>query len=266
MLCEAQDRVPYADYAVRKTLRKAMHDCCFPMHASELAAIRARLLPQKKHTTTTTRPVNDGGTTSTSTRQLSYAEQDQAIQARIPLPWRMRVRLPHVMLAWRLRLKDPGSAPVPGESITYVMTHNGGGKCFEKVETLEAVEARHLPIDRAYYLKSLRVPMDNIFCPILAQRLQLQKKKQAPVMQEGEDATASASSVVASTAVVAVGQKKKKRGLDADADAVEFQVNVLLWNILRDRPLQQDPAKRRACIDASPLARAFARARGADAP
>ena len=59
-------------------------------------------------------------------QQLSYAEQDEAIHKSIRMPWRPRVRLPHVQLAWRLRLLDPGSAPVPGESIEYVITNNGG--------------------------------------------------------------------------------------------------------------------------------------------
>ena len=151
------DKLPLEEYAVRKTLRKAMHDCCHPMHPSELRRIRAQAgLP----------PAAD------EHQPLSYAEQDQAILAKVPLPWRMRVRLPHVMLAWRMRLKDPGSAPVPGESITYVLTNNGGGKCFEKVETLETVRARHIPVDRAYYLKSLQVPVNNIFMPIFTQHLE----------------------------------------------------------------------------------------------
>ena len=130
--------MPYEALAIKKTLRKAMHDCCHPMRPQELASIRAQL-----------------SATGEADTPLSYAEQDQAILAGIPLPWRTRVRLPHVMLAWRLRLKDPGSAPVPGESISYLITCNGGGKCFEKAETLDAVRERLIPVDHTYYLKAV---------------------------------------------------------------------------------------------------------------
>jgi DNA polymerase elongation subunit (family B) len=112
LLDVVEDRLPYEAYAVKKTLRKGMADCCHPMRPAELLEIRGQL--RGAHT--------NGG----STAQLSYAEQDEAIHKRIKLRWRPRVRLPHVLLAWRLRLADPGSAPVPGESIEYVITNNGG--------------------------------------------------------------------------------------------------------------------------------------------
>jgi hypothetical protein len=101
-----------------------------------------------------------------------------------------------------------------------------GGKCSEKVETLETVKAKHIPIDRAYYLKSLRVPMDNIFLPIVMQQI-------------------STSSPSLSAAEV------RSRGVE--------QLDVLLWNIIRGRRLTQTKEKQQACIAASPIARAFAR-------
>jgi DNA polymerase delta subunit 1 len=109
-----EDRLPYEAYAVKKTLRKGMSDCCHPMRPSEVREIRRLLRTGGGHM------VGGHGP------QLSYAEQDEAIHRCIPLPWKPRVRLPHVLLAWRLRLADPGSAPVPGESIEYVITNNGG--------------------------------------------------------------------------------------------------------------------------------------------
>ena len=222
------DRVAPTDYAIRKTLRKAMHDCCHPMRPDELLAIRTAL---------------GLATTTNNQEQLSYAEQDQAILAKIHLPWRVRVPLAHVMLAWRLRLKDPGSAPVPGESISYLITCNGGAKCWEKVETLEAVLERKIPVDRAYYLESLRTPMNNIFLPIFMQRLR------APYA----DADADKKKKKRSAGAIAMDQKELTR-------RAQERVDVLLWNILRNQPLREDPAKRQASVAASPIARAFAAA------
>jgi hypothetical protein len=107
-----------------------------------------------------------------------------------------------------------------------------GGKCFEKVETLAAVRARHIPIDRSYYLKSLRVPMDNIFLPIVRQRIALA----SPALGEAE---------VRSRSV--------------------HEAQVLLWNIIRGRRLTQTKTKQQACLAASPLAMAFARQSAANA-
>jgi hypothetical protein len=56
-------------YAIQKTLRKSMQDVCFPMSADEIAAVRKRLPQPGKGD------------------QLSYAEQDEAIRLKIPLPW-----------------------------------------------------------------------------------------------------------------------------------------------------------------------------------
>ena len=103
LLDVVEDRLPLETYVIKKTLRKAMHDCCHPMTPEEIRSIREQL--------------GRGG--GGKGAELSYAEQDQAIHAKIPLPWRVKVRLPHVLLAWRLRLKDPGSAPVPGALFLY---------------------------------------------------------------------------------------------------------------------------------------------------
>ena len=83
------DTQPLQVYVHRKVLRKSFQDCCHPLTALELLAIRARL-------------------SGTGTGQLSYAEVDEAIKLKVPLGYRIRVNLPHVSLAWRLRLKDPG--------------------------------------------------------------------------------------------------------------------------------------------------------------
>jgi DNA polymerase elongation subunit (family B) len=50
----------------------------------------------------------------------------------------VRVRLPHVMLAYRMRQKDVGSAPVSGDVIRYIVTDNGqADKVWAKAESLE---------------------------------------------------------------------------------------------------------------------------------
>jgi DNA polymerase delta subunit 1 len=114
------DTVPMEAYAIQKTLRKTMQDVCYPMTAAEIASIRKKLPQPGKGD------------------QLSYAEQDEAIRLKIDLPWRIRVRLPHVLLAYRMRKKDAGSAPVSGDIIRYIVTNNGqNDKVWAKAESLE---------------------------------------------------------------------------------------------------------------------------------
>jgi DNA polymerase delta subunit 1 len=212
-----EDRVPLEQYAVKKTLRKSLQDCALPMTPTELAAIRARLYEGAKAISAPNPP------------QLSYAEVDAAIHAKIALPFRLRIKLPWVMLAWRMRLRDPGSAPVPGESISYLLTHNGSGeKCYGKVETMADVREKHIPVDRGYYLKALRTPVDGLFLPILMQRIRR----------------------ASSTTTIDIDKKTAQRELDR-----------LIWDVLKGRRLEHDPVTRSACIENSPLARAFARQR-----
>jgi DNA polymerase delta subunit 1 len=119
------DELPLETYAIQKTLRKSMQDVCFPMSADQVATVR-KLLAER------------GAQQGKGGAGLSYAEQDEAIRLKIALPWKIRVRLPHVMLAYRLRQKDTGSAPVSGDVIRYIVTNNGqGDKIWAKAETLE---------------------------------------------------------------------------------------------------------------------------------
>ena len=216
LLDVVHDRVPLEAYAIRKTLRKSYADCCHPLTRADLRAIRGAL-----------RVHDEAGAVGEEPR-LSFAEEEAALLQGLALPYRPRVRLPHVMLAWRLRRKDPGSAPVPGEAIEYVMACNGGGSACDKVEAVETVRARHLPVDRAYYLKALRVPLDTIFGPIAAQRL----------MERVKDA------------------RERARAVDAE-------LHLKLWRVLQGRRLEEAPEAKRARVDHSPLARAFARAKAA---
>ena len=230
-------RLTPQDYAIKKMLRKSLADCSLPMTPTEVQTIRQRLA----------RSSADVNLKAGDERppQLTYAEQDAALQARIPLPYRMRIRLPHVILAWKLRKKDPGSAPVPGEAITYVVTNNGGGKIFEKVEEFQIARAQHIPADRGYYLKSLKNPIQNIFEPIVLQQL---RRKESLRLYGGQNGIAVGCDV---TAAVPVPPELQARAT--------LQVDILLWDIIKGRRVEATPEAKRARIEHSPLARAFAR-------
>ena len=211
------DKIPVEAYAVQKVLRKSMQDCCFPMTTSQVATIKKAL----------------GSTTTITTQELSYAEQDEAIRKKVPLPWRLKIRLPHVMLAWRMRMKDPGNAPVLGETITYIVTNNGGKQIFEKVNTLEDVKTKKLFVDRRYYLDSLRVPLENIFLPVCIQMFAPNNNSASPMQRKQNEA----------------------RG--------KLEVENLIWRVIKSRTLKYDAVSRRESIESSPIVQAFKRAHAA---
>jgi DNA polymerase elongation subunit (family B) len=204
------DTLPLESYAIQKTLRKSMQDVCHPMFPDEVAQVREKLHAAGSHAE------SRGG------QQLTYAEQDDAIRLKIPLRWRLRIRLPHVMLSYRMREADVGSAPVSGDIIRYIVTNNGrGNKVWEKAETLDDVRGKGIAVDRKYYLKSLYTPLINLFLPIVRQRRE---------------------------------DKVDEKNAVAETDR-------LLFDITKHRPWRQDEALRRACMANSPLVMAFARQR-----
>lgn len=215
------DKISMDAYAIQKVLRKSMQDCCFPMTNSQICDVRKALRGSK------------AGETVGSDEQLSYAEQDEAIRKKISLPWKLRIRLPHVMLAWRMRLQDPGSAPVLGETLSYVVTNNGGKQIFEKVNTLEAVKSKKLFVDRQYYLNAMKVPLENIFLPICIQEI---VKSQTP--------TKSPSLL---------------RQKENEAKG-KIEVDKLIWRAVKGKSLKYEAVSRRESVEASPIAQAFKRA------
>ena len=231
------DKIPLESYAVQKTLRKSMQDCCFPMTIQELDHVRA-LLSMEKPCDTTLHTIADATANDQSKKQLSYAEQDEAIRKKITLPWKNRVRLPHVMLAWKMRLHDPGNAPVLGESIQYIITNNGGQKIFEKVETLDTVKAKKKIVDRKYYLDSLKTPLENIFLPIFMQQ----------------------SATTTTTRETPSKDKKMTTEKEAKLKA-QHQMEMLIWHVTKKRPLKHNAENRQQAIEASPIFQAFKRAR-----
>jgi DNA polymerase delta subunit 1 len=224
------DKIVVDSYAIQKVLRKSMQDCCFPMTSAQICEIRKGLSGGKGEV----EDVMPGAVVE----QLSYAEQDEAIRKKIPLPWKLRIRLPHVMLAWRMRLQDPGSAPVLGETLSYVVTNNGGKQIFEKVNTLEAVKSKKLFVDRQYYLNALKVPLENIFLPICIQEI---------VKSAGLTTTTSSSLL-----------KKKENEARARAE-----VDRLIWRVIKGKALKYESVSRRESVEASPIAQAFKRAAAA---
>jgi hypothetical protein len=128
-----------------------------------------------------------------------------------------------------MRLKDPGNAPVLGETISYVVTNNGGKQIFEKVNTLEDVKSKKLFVDRKYYLDSLRVPLENIFLPVCIQNF-------APNHTLGSAL-----------------QKKQNEARG------KLELENLIWRVVKTRALKYDSVSRRESIESSPIFKAFKR-------
>ena len=225
------DTVPDEDYAIKKMLRKSIQDCAHPMTPQELKSIRLAIR-----------------SSSTASSQLTEAEQDEAIRLRVKLPWRIFRKMPHTMVAWKLRLKDPGSAPVLGEAVRYVITLNGGKKVSEKAEPLEFVKKGAAMVDRHFYLASLRKAADGIFTPIVEQRLQHQQ-----IPQAGD---------VDGPPPLSNDHRKKKEKMETDAfnKRVQKDVENLLWRQLLDERLTTNKEKHQALVQQSPIMQAFMKA------
>ena len=149
--------MPIADYAIQKVLRKNIQDVSEPMLPSELAVIRKAIQSPYQSDTALALP-------------LTEAEIDEAIRRGVKLNWRLVRKLAHVLVAWRLRVKDPGSAPVLGERVKYIVALNGLKQITAKAEPLAFVESGAVEVDRRFYLDALRKAVDGLFSPIFEQR------------------------------------------------------------------------------------------------
>jgi len=137
------------------------------------------------------------------------------------------------MLAWRVRLQDPGSAPVLGETLSYVVTNNGGKQIFEKVNTLEAVKSKKLFVDRQYYLNAMKVPLENIFLPICIQEI------------------VKSQTLTKSPSLLRQKENEAKG---------KVEVDKLIWRAVKGKSLKYEAVSRRESVEASPIAQAFKRA------
>ncbi|VBB31786.1 unnamed protein product [Acanthocheilonema viteae] len=78
----------------------------------------------------------------------------------------------HVVLAERMRERDPGSAPRLGDRVPYVIVAKGQKvPAYEKAEDPLYVLQNNIPIDTVYYLENqLAKPLARIFEPILGDK------------------------------------------------------------------------------------------------
>ena len=160
-------------------------------------------------------------------QELSYAELDAALsldkEHRVPIPFIPRITMGAAgKVAWEQRRRNPGSAPVPGEEVRYVITMNGGVKVSEKADTPENVISKHIPVDRKYYLEKLRQAVENLFGVIFRQEesRHVNTKKETDI--------------------------RVKQRLDA-----------AFWRLLLN-PLKTDGDTKRKRMEASPIAQMFA--------
>jgi hypothetical protein len=91
-----QDAVPVKEYAIQKVLRKNMQDCAHPMTRQELKDIRKQI--ESPYLT-------EKDDDSAALIPLTEAEIDEAIRRGVALRWRVLRKLPHVLVAWKMRLK-----------------------------------------------------------------------------------------------------------------------------------------------------------------
>jgi DNA polymerase delta subunit 1 len=79
------------------------------------------------------------------------------------------VKMAHVELAERMRKRDPGTAPVLGDRIPYVITRGAkNAKAYEKAEDPLYVLEHDIAIDAVYYIDhQLRQPLTRLFENIL---------------------------------------------------------------------------------------------------
>jgi hypothetical protein len=253
-----QDEVPTADYAIQKVLRKNIQDVSEPMHPSELSAIRKAIQSPYQSDADLALP-------------LTEAEIDEAIRRGVKLNWRVKRKLAHVLVAWRLRVKDPGSAPVLGERVKYIVALNGLKQITAKAEPLALVEAGAVEVDRRFYLDALRKAVDGLFAPIFEQRGLVVKVEADrmlwPDALEGQlqhDAKRRRDMVTNSPIVKAFFAPKPAaitNGEKSEGPAGVLTPNHAEHAKMKEQKLRQistEKDRKRASMEASPLLKAFA--------
>ena len=90
--------MPVDEYAIQKVLRKNMQDCAHPMTRQELREVRQRIeSPYLK--------ADAAAADAEALIPLTEAEIDEAIRRGVPPRWRVLRKLPHVLVAWKMRVK-----------------------------------------------------------------------------------------------------------------------------------------------------------------
>ena len=246
--------LPMDDYVIRKTLRKDPMACMEPLTQKELCLIRSVAF--------------DKSANASVQPQLSYSELDQAIRkgmvgkgSRSLVNLRWKQRLPQVSVAWKQRLVDPGSAPVPGLPVQYVVTLNGGVSVCSKSEALETVLQQHLQVDRKHYQDKLKTAMEGIFCPIYERVLSQQQRQHKP---GGFTASAASSSPQQLEQKERAGSKRKMEMPKAGAvAAVSLEeralkaVREMLWRDIKANKLRPSKEMAQAAVRESAIFKAF---------
>lgn len=82
-----------------------------------------------------------------------------------------KVKQGHIELSKRMRQRDPGSAPVLGERIAYVVVDKGKNiPMYQKSEDPVYALENNIPLDCDYYLNNqLQNPLERIFEPIIGE-------------------------------------------------------------------------------------------------
>lgn len=79
----------------------------------------------------------------------------------------------HIVLAEKMQSRDPATAPQMGDRIPYVMIGAAGRnpKAFERVESVDYVIARGIPIDPMYYINNqLKKPLLRVMEPVIGDK------------------------------------------------------------------------------------------------
>lgn len=84
------------EYAIQKVLRKNMQDCAHPMTRQELRDVRQKIESPY---------LADKADGVDALIPLTEAEIDEAIRRGVPPRWRVLRKLPHVLVAWKMRVK-----------------------------------------------------------------------------------------------------------------------------------------------------------------
>ena len=127
--------------------------------------------------------------------------------------------------------QDPGSAPVLGERVKYVITLNGTQQVSAKAEPLALVQSKGLQVDRAFYLNALRKAVNGLFVPIIEQKLGSPSPKKKRIHEAHAEQTFKAR--------------------------VMKEANQMLWTEMLYGRLTQDQGKRSQVVQQSAIARAF---------
>jgi hypothetical protein len=172
---------------------------------------------------------------------------------------------------WTLTaLQDPRSAPVLGEPVEYIITQNAEKLISGKAQPLAFAKQRGLPVDRHFYLATLRKAIDGLFTPIIEQRLgpSVNVKREAERMlwsellegrlTRGHRQEQRASPIAQAFLMAAPSPKRAVPNMPPTALAVNQAERSQMRARLAQKQ-EEEMDKKKASKAQSPLLKAFAR-------